>query len=79
VLDESSRQGTVVFGADTTKAVVFDLPFSDGDYTVNFELDSRPTNDETPWITGKAGTGFTVNFQTAQTLTVTWQVTRRDM
>ena len=79
VLDEPSRQGTAVFGVDTTVAVVFDLPFSDADYQVSFEVDSRPDNDETPWITAKAGTGFTINFQTAQTLTVTWLATRADV
>lgn len=79
VLDEHSRRGTLVFAASTDEAEVFDLPFSDGSYQVSFEVDSRPVNDETPWITAKTGAGFTVNFQTAQTLTVTWLATRTDV
>lgn len=79
VLDEHQRTGEVTFVASTDEAVTFDIPFSDGNYQVSFEVDSRPDNDETPWITAKAGTGFTVNFQSAQTLTVTWVATRLDM
>ena len=79
VLDERQRTGTAVFGAVTDVTVTFDLPFSDGSYQVSLEVDSRPVSDETPWVTGKAGVGFTINFQTAQTLTVTWLAVRLDM
>lgn len=79
VLDEHSRMGAAVFGADTTVAVAFDVPFSDASYQVSFEVDSQPTNDETPWVTLKAATGFTLNFATAQTLTATWLATRTDV
>jgi hypothetical protein len=77
VLDEDVRRGSDVLGAVTTSAVVFDIPFSDADYLVSLELPSRPANDETPWITLKAATGFTINFQTAQTMTIEWVVTRQ--
>jgi len=79
VLDESRRMGEAVFAADTVAGVDFALPFSDGSYQVSFEVDSRPVNDETPWVTSKSDTGFTLNFQTAQTLTVTWLATRTDV
>lgn len=79
VLDEAAREGAAVFGAATTVDVTFDVPFSDASYQVSLELDSRPANDETPWITLKAGAGFRVNFQTAQTLTATWRATRTDV
>lgn len=79
VLDEHQRTGEVTFAASAVEAVTFDIPFSDGNYQVAFEVDSQPVNDETPWITGKAGTGFNINFATAQTLTVTWLATRLDM
>ena len=79
VLDEHQRKGGASFGAELTKAVTFDIPFSDGNYQVSFEVDSQPVNDETPWVTGKAGTGFTLNFATAQTLTVAWLATRTDV
>jgi len=69
VLDEGSKSGTVLFAA-ATAAVVFDIPMSDALYAVNFEPDARPVSDETPWITNKLLTGFTINFQTAQTLNV---------
>ena len=79
VLDEHQRAGEVTFAATTDEAVAFDIPFSDGNYQVAFEVDSQPVNDETPWVTGKAGAGFTVNFATAQTLTLSWLATRLDM
>lgn len=78
VLDEHRKSGEVVFAASTDEAVTFDIPYSDGNYHVSFEVDSRPDNDETPWITGKVGAGFTVRFQSAQNLTVTWVATRLD-
>jgi hypothetical protein len=79
VLDEPARTGTEAFGAELTRAVAFDIPFSDADYQVAVEVDSRPANDETAWVTGKATTGFTINFNTAQTLTATWRATRTDV
>lgn len=79
VLDEPRRQGSAVFGAVATVAVAFDVPFSNASYQVGFEVDSRPTNDETPWVTLKAATGFTLNWATAQTLTVNWLATRTDV
>lgn len=75
-LDEDVRRGTVTFAAETSKAVTFDIPYTDADYTVSLELPSRPANDESPWVTVKATTGFTINFQSAQTMTVAWTATR---
>lgn len=79
VLDESVKGGTEAFGAVASVAVVFDLPFSDAAYQVGVEVDSQPANDEPWWVTGKAATGFTINFATAQTLTATWRATRTDV
>ena len=79
VLDEPMKGGSEAFGAALTAAVVFDLPFSDAAYQVGVEVDSQPANDETAWITGKAATGFTINFASAQTLTATWRATRTDV
>lgn len=78
-LDLPKKRGTAVLGAATTIAVAFDIPFSDANYEVSLELPSRPVNDESPWVTLKATTGFTINFQTAQTMTVRWLATRYDV
>jgi len=77
-LDLPKKRGTAVMAGVTTIAVAFDIPLSDASYEVSLELPSRPVNDETPWVTIKAVTGFTINFQTAQTMTVRWAVTRFD-
>lgn len=75
--DVDVLRGTATLAAATTVAVVFDVPMSDADYMVSLELPSRPVNDETPWVNLKAATGFTINFFTAQTMTVLWTATRR--
>ena len=76
VLDLPSQTGSAVFGAATTVAVAFDVPMSDAVYQVQLEVPSQPVNDETPWITSKLATGFTINFATNQTMTVEWLATR---
>jgi len=78
-LDLPKLRGTATLAAAATIAVAFDIPMSDASYQVDLELPSRPVNDETPWITAKAVTGFTINFQTAQTMTCLWQATRSDV
>jgi len=79
VLDMPKNTGTAVFAAATTATVVFDIPFSDADFQVSFELPSQPANDETPWISNKATTGFRINFATNQTMSVGWVVARFDV
>lgn len=64
------------FVAAATVAVAFGVDHPDANYDVSFELPSRPVNDETPWVTLKAVTGFTLNFQTAQTLDARVVITR---
>jgi hypothetical protein len=76
VLREDRQTGTAAFVAVATVAVSFAIPHPDTSYFVAFELDSRPVNDETPWITNKLVTGFTINFNTAQTLNAGWEVRR---
>lgn len=76
-LDRAVTQGTLTFNAEATKAGVFAIPMPDATFDVHVELPSRPVNDETPWVTGKATTGFTLNFQTAQTMVVRWTAVRR--
>lgn len=78
VLDVPKLRGTATLDTEAMVDVVFDVPMSDADYHVDLELPSRPANDETPWITNKAVTGFTVNFQSNQDLTAEWRVTRSD-
>ena len=73
----SALSGTESFAAAASVSVTFDIPQPDDNYQVAFELDARPANDEVPWVTGKVASGFTINFNTAQTLGVSWQVTRR--
>jgi hypothetical protein len=68
----------VVFAADTAKAVTFDLPMSDADYTVDVELTAGPAGAGVWWITAKTAAGFGINFADAQTQTVYWTA-RRDM
>jgi len=77
VFDTSSLTGTAAFAAVAFQDVVFDVPQSNIAFHVALELSSRPANDETPWISNKAVTGFRINFQTAQTLTVSWRSTRK--
>jgi len=77
-LDLPKKRGTAVMGAVATVAVAFDIPMTDANFEVSLELPSRPVNDETPWVTLKAVTGFTINFQTAQTMTARWLATRYD-
>lgn len=73
----ASVNGTAAFAAAASAVVTFDVPQPDDSYQVAFELDDRPANDEVPWVTAKTASGFTINFNTAQTLGVSWQVTRR--
>lgn len=76
VLKRDTIRGSEVFAAAQTVAVVFDIPQPDGLYDVALEVDDQPVNDETPWVTAKVGTGFTINFATNQTLNVGWRATR---
>ena len=73
----SALSSTESFAAVASVPVTFDIPQPDDNYQVAFELDDRPANDEVPWVTAKVASGFTINFNTAQTLGVSWQVTRR--
>ena len=75
-LAEPIQRGTVAFVAEATKAVVFASPQPDTSYTVDLELQSHPANEDSWWITGKATSGFTVNFNTAQTVNAIWTVQR---
>jgi len=79
VLDMPKNTGTDALAAATTATVTFDIPFSDTDFQVFLEMPSQPANDETPWISNKAVTGFRINFATAQTMSVGWTVTRFDV
>lgn len=77
ILDVDRQRGTLTFAGSTSEDVILDIPLSDSDYFVGIEVPSRPAGDETPWVTSKAATGFTVTFQTAQTMTVNWFLARR--
>jgi len=74
-LEEALQRGTVAFAAEATKAVTLPAPHPDTNYTVAVELGSSPSG-ETPWVTLKTTTGFTLNFDTPQTITGTWTVAR---
>lgn len=71
------RSNTEALVATATQAVAFGFDYGTTEYDVLWELDARPVNDETPWITAKLVTGFTINFNTAQTLGLSWAVRRR--
>jgi len=75
-LDVPTKAGEVVFLGSTSESVVLDVPLGHSDYQVCLEMDSRPVGDETPWVSLKSGLGFSVNFQSAQTLTVKWALFR---
>jgi hypothetical protein len=75
-MEEETQRGTVAFAAALSVSVTFQTPQPDALYTVGIETDARPTNDEVPWITNKTAAGFDVNFNTNQTLGVTWTVHR---
>jgi hypothetical protein len=79
VLDIPKQTGTAVFAAATQVDVTFDVPMSDDSYQVHLEVPSQPVNDETPWITAKAVTGFRINFATNQTMNVGWSALRYDV
>lgn len=78
VLTEPRVRGTATFNAEATKAVTFDVPMADDSFVVFFEL-SATSSGEVPWVTGKAATGFTINFDGAQTMDVEWVAIRTDV
>lgn len=75
-LEEAVQRGTTAFAASASESVAFDTPQPDANYSVTIETDARPANDEFPWVTNKLASGFDINFNTAQTLGVTWVVHR---
>ena len=70
-------QDTEALAAAATKAVAFGFNLGTADYDVVLELDGHPVNEDTPWVTLKLATGFTINFNSAQTLNVSWTIRRR--
>jgi hypothetical protein len=74
-LEEALQTGTATFTAEATKAVTLPAPHPDNQYSVAVELDGSP-GGETPWVTAKTTTGFTLNFDTPQTLGAAWTVAR---
>lgn len=75
-LDRLIQQGVLTFTASTSQAVVFPVAFSDSSYQVFLELSGAPLNADTPWVTGKTASGFTVNFSFAQTMALGWSALR---
>lgn len=75
-LSETVQYGEVAFGAEATKAVVFAVPQPDTNYRVGLELGAHPANDEPPWTTARTAAGFTINFNSVQTMSVRWSVAR---
>lgn len=75
-LKETGVFGVVSFVAVSTVAVSFTLPQPDDAYTVSLELSDFPNNGEPPFLTLKSANGFTISFNTAQTLDVRWVVLR---
>lgn len=73
---DGTQYGTAAFVAAASLAITFDVPQSDTAYRVDYELDGRPANDEVLWTSNKLATGFTINFNTAQTLNVGWRTMR---
>lgn len=76
-LAEPYVSGMTPFVADTSQAVVLPAEQPDTNYRITLELDGVTVNQDTPWITAKTTTGFTINFSFNQTLTVYWAVIRK--
>jgi hypothetical protein len=77
VVDEPYAEGSVVFAATTTQAVVLPAEMPDTNYRVVLEYDAATLNQDTAWISPKTTTGFTINFSFNQTLTAYWAVMRK--
>jgi len=75
-LKEPVQRGTVAFAASLAQVVTLPAKHPDTSYLVSFELGAAPVNQDTPWITAKTTSGFTINFSSAQTMAVGWTVTR---
>lgn len=74
-IEEPVTQGAESLVAVATQPVTFSHPQPDGQYNVALELGSTP-GAANHWITGKSGTGFTLNFTAPVTLGVNWTATR---
>lgn len=74
-LEEAVQRGVVPFNASASEAVAFVADHPDTSYTVSIEL-TGSSGGEAPWVTGKAVGGFTINFDTAQNMTVYWAAMR---
>lgn len=73
-LDEPVLRGSVAFAAEASKAVTFDVPMSDSEYTLSLDkdIDARTT------VPSRSNTGFTIEFPAgAQTGAVSWAAHRK--
>jgi hypothetical protein len=75
-LDQPLQQGSVAFAASSSQAVVLPAALPNSSYRVHLEVGAAPAGQEVPFVTAKTGAGFTINFTSAQTLTVNWSVVR---
>jgi hypothetical protein len=74
-IEEPVTQGSESLAAVATQPVTFLHPQPDGQYNVALELGGSP-GAATHWITGKSGTGFTINFTAPVTLGANWTAVR---
>lgn len=74
-LSEPHLSGTVTFDEESSKEVSFRVPQPNGEYQVFLSLTDNP-NGNSPWVSGKSSTGFTINFADDQTQDVMWSASR---
>lgn len=77
VYDTDRTSGVMTFAGDSDKIVEFPNPRLAANYVVNLTVNDRPAGDEVPWVFGPDEKGFTIRFLSAQSLDVSWTLTRR--
>jgi hypothetical protein len=76
-LAEPVQEGSVTFAAASSMPVVLSPAHPDTSYQVSFMLLGASSGEEVPWVTAKTAGGFTINFTSAQSLSLEWSVSRR--
>jgi hypothetical protein len=77
-VNESVYRSTLAFAGDITLAVTLPWERLDATYTVVLDMDSLPIGSSAPAIAGKLATGFSVTFNAAQTMAVSYIVEQGD-
>jgi hypothetical protein len=75
-LAEPVQRGTTALVAADSIAVVFPVPHPNANYSLTYELQGAPANNNPPYTDAKSAAGFTVHFASAQTMDVQWAAHR---